>query len=344
MTTPQSPQASFRFGSRAIGDNQPVLVIAEIGINHEGDADLACRMVEAAADAGADAIKLQTANPDENYAPDTPSYATYAQAFLGPEDTARVFQCARGVGVEAFTSTGMSTFDWVEKLAPAGYKISSGTLCHIPLIRMVAASGRPVLMSTGVATHDEIDRAVGEAAAHGAADIGLMQCTSIYPCPDDLVDLSSIAWLRQRYQRPVGFSDHTTAEDTAALAVAAGARFIEKHFSLSPEKTTFDHAVSLGPSGLREMIEKIRRAEALLGAGDKPLRAREQATRMRRYLVASRRLAPGDTVRPDDVGVMRISAIDGAIGPADYDRVVGATVRRTVAPFAPLNGDNLDLP
>ncbi len=334
---------SFRFGSRAIGDDQPVLVIAEVGINHEGDANLACQMVEAAARAGADAIKLQTANPDENYAPDTPSHQTYSDAFLGPEETKHVFDCARASGVDPFTSTGMSTFDWVEKLQPAGYKISSGTLCHIPLIRMTAASGRPILMSTGIATHDEIDIAVSEAEAHGATDIGLMQCTSIYPCPDELVDLASIGWLNKRYNRPVGFSDHTVDEDTAAHAVVAGARFIEKHFSLTPGKQTFDHCVSLGPDGFRRMVENIRRAETLVGADDKPLRARAQAKKMRRYLVASRPLKAGETIRAEDVGVMRISDSDDAIVPAQYDRVIGAKIKAAVAPLAPLNSSNLDL-
>lgn len=335
---------NFRFGTRSIGDHQPVLVIAEIGINHEGNADLACQMVESAAAAGADAIKLQTANPDENYAPDTPSHESYRKSFLGPEETKRIFDCARASGVEPFTSTGMSTFDWVEKLQPAGYKISSGTLCHIPLIRMVAASGRPVLMSTGIATHDEIDLAVSEAEANGAKDIGLMQCTSIYPCPDEFVDLSSIAWLHDRYHRPVGFSDHTIDEDTAALAVVAGAQFIEKHFSLSPGEATYDHSVSLGPKGFRRMVEKIRRAEALWGADDKPLRAIEQAQGMRRYLVASRTLAAGEIVRVEDVAVMRITASEEAIGPADYDRVVGTKTRTAIAALAPLNEKNLELP
>ena len=334
---------SFRFGTRSIGDDQPVLVIAEIGINHEGDADLACRMVAVAAQAGADAIKLQTADPDENYAPNTPSHESYRKTFLGPAQTAVIFEHARSLGVEPFTSTGMSTYDWVENLQPAGYKISSGTLGHIPLIRMVAASGRPVLMSTGIATHSEIDLAVSEAETAGANAIGLMQCTSVYPCPAAHVDLASIRWLRDRYQKPVGFSDHTVGEDTAAFAVAAGARFIEKHFSLTPEKQTFDHSVSLGPQGFCRMIEKIRRAETLLGANDKPLRAADKALGMRRYLVASRSLEAGVTLHPEDVGVMRITTGETALASADYDRVVGAKTRKAIPALVPLNENNLDL-
>src|SRR5262249_51834119 len=160
-----------------------VVVIAEIGINHEGSVEACGKMITAAAGAGADAIKLQTVDPDESYAPGTASYALFSRAWLSPEATARMFGLARDLGMEPFTTSGdPATLDWVDRLRPAAHKISSGLLTHLPLIRRAAATGRSVIMSTGMSTLEDVDDAV--AAAQGAP-IALMQCTSLYPAPPD---------------------------------------------------------------------------------------------------------------------------------------------------------------
>lgn len=343
MTLEMKSPNSIVFGSCSIGAGHPVMVIAEIGINHEGDVAVACEMVEKAVDAGADAIKLQTADPNENYAPDTSSYAIYKKSFLGPEKTAKVFETARNLGVEPFTTTGLRTFDWVERLNPTGYKISSGTLTHIPLVKKAAQTGRPLLMSTGIATHAEIDEAVAVAKASGAEDLGLMQCTSLYPCPDECIDLASIAWLREAYGCPVGFSDHTEDAQTAAFSVAAGATFIEKHFSLTPGKKSFDHHLSLGPEQFRKMVDDIRRVEKLLGSASKPLRAVEAAQHMRRCLVVLKTLKKGHELTEDDIGFMRTNDSQGALLPSQFECILGARLAVDMEQFAVITADRIEI-
>ena len=182
------------FGSRVIGPGAPVAVIAEIGINHEGDAGTCARMIEAAAAAGADAIKLQTIDADENYVRGTESYELFHKSGLGREGTAEMFEFARRNGVEPFTTAGdPATLEWVDRLAPAAHKFSSGLLTNGPLIRRAAETGRTLLMSTGMAEVADVDAAVAAAVGDGRRPVGLFQCTSLYPAPPETLNLATCA-------------------------------------------------------------------------------------------------------------------------------------------------------
>lgn len=335
---------AFSFGRRRIGPDEPVVVIAEIGINHEGDSGACCRMIETAAKAGADAIKLQTVDPDENYAPDHPSHALYQRARLGREDTAKAFALAAKLGMEAFTTTGLSDLEWVEPLQPVAYKISSGLLTHLPLIRRIAGLGRPLLISAGMSEAQEIDEAVSTARTNGCTELALLQCTPLYPAPIETVSLRTIGWLASRYDAPAGLSDHSLGGEIAALAVAAGACVIEKHFSFDPGRAGFDHAISLDPSGLAAMIAGIRRAQLARGHPDKHLTdaERDVARRMLRTLVARRDIAEGDVITESDIAIMRSIDGMGALLPRDLDRVVGRRARRKVACWTSIPADIID--
>jgi N,N'-diacetyllegionaminate synthase len=333
---------SIPFGTRRIGDGAPVFIIAEIGINHEGDEPTCAGMIEAAARAGADAIKLQTVDPNESYAPGTPSHALFSRAILSRDATARQFDLARRLGVEPFTTCGdLPTLEWVEKLGPAGHKISSGLLTHLPLIRRVAATGRSVLMSTGMATDEDIDVAV--AAVRGAPFV-LLQCTSLYPAPEGALNLRAIAALEKRYRVPVGFSDHSITEEAPALAVAAGAVAIEKHFTLDTSRLDFDHRLSLDPAGFARMVKLVRRAEQMLGTGEKKPGADEIEVRKRahRILVARRALQSGQLLAEDDVVILRSPPGAGGLAPAFLDRVVGRRIVRDVAAYAPITSEVIE--
>mgnify|MGYP005636274399 FL=1 len=179
------PEASFKIGSRTVGAEAPCFVIAEIGVNHEGSLDHGMGMVEAAARAGADAIKLQTALPEDNYAPDTDVYRQYAESFLSMEDTGKIFEHARTKGLAAFTTTGLATLPAIEALGPDAYKVSSGTLSNHPLLEALCAMGRPVLLSTGMSDLEEVDEAVRLARMAGADRLSVLQCTSLYPAPPE---------------------------------------------------------------------------------------------------------------------------------------------------------------
>ena len=332
---------AFPFGNRHIGPGHPVLIIAEIGVNHEGSAEVCARMIEAAVKAGADAIKLQTVDPDEAYAPDTESYATFSASRLSPDETAAMFNLARRQGLEAFTVAGdLRTLDWIDRLDPAGHKISSGLLTHIPLIRHAAHTGRPLLMSTGMAEVADIDAAVAAAREQAASGLGLMQCTSLYPAPAKTLNLAAIGWLERRYGVPAGLSDHSLGTDAAVLSVAAGARMIEKHFTLDPSRPGYDHHLSLDPDGFAEMVRRVRVAETMMGEAKKCLSAaeRKNAGQYRRCLVVRRDL-PADAVLTEaDIGFMRVlpKAATDALAPSAYYSVLGRRTRRALAQFEPL--------
>ena len=317
--------ASIPFGSRRIGPDEPVLVIAEIGINHEGSVETCARLIEKAARADADAVKLQTADPDENYAPGTESHKLFAQSQLSPEETARMFALARRHGLEAFTTTGGNTLPWVEKLDPPAYKISSGLLGHLPLIARFARTGRPLLISTGFGEAEDISQAVDTLRGAGGREFGLFQCTSLYPAAPESLNLGVIRWLEQEFEAPAGFSDHSLGIEAAVLSVVAGARMIEKHFTLDKSRTGFDHGISLEPAEFGEMMKRIRIAEKMLGDGIKRLVPEQvaMADRMRRYLVAARDIRAGDVLAAEDIAVMRLGEGRTGLTPKHYERLVG---------------------
>lgn len=346
QSMPPASPAEFRIGNRIVGHGQPAFVIAEIGINHEGSKQRCLDLIEAAASAGADAVKLQTSDPDENYVPGTVSYELFKTAFLGEEATAQAFACARGLGLEVFTTTGMFTFDWIERLDPGAYKISSSTLGHFPLVRRAARTGRPLIMSTGMAEHPDIAASVAWARQNGAEQLALLQCTSLYPCPPDKLDLAAISDLADRYACLAGFSDHSVGEHAAPLAVAAGARIIEKHFSLDPTRPSYDHAISLDVAGFKRMVAAIRTAEQMLGSATKRLTpdAAVNARNMRRYLVARRRLVAGATLAEPDIGIMRLGPNMVGLTPARYDNLIGLRLRRNVEQWAPLISEDFETP
>ncbi len=330
---------------RAIGEEAPCYVIAEIGINHEGKTEICARMIEEAVRAGADAVKLQTVDADENYAPGTESHMLFSKAALSRDETASLFALARELGVHIFTTVGdFETLSWVEKLNPAAYKISSGLLTALPVIRQVAETGRPLLMSTGMATTGDIDAAMETAQATRGGGIGLFQCTSIYPAPLASLNLRSIGWLADRYRVPTGFSDHSSGIEAAPWAVAAGAAMVEKHLSLDPSRPGFDHPVSLDPVDFSRMVENIRHAEQALGKAGKPRSNDEEdnATRFHRTLAARRDLIPGAVISHDDLGIMRLAPGHGGLPPSGFDDAIGRRLVTARNRHDPIRAEDLE--
>ncbi len=318
--------AAIRFGRRRIGVGQPVAVIAEIGINHEGDASVCAAMIEAAARAGADAIKLQTMDPDQNYMRGSESYLLFSRAVLSREDTAAMFDFARFLGMEAFTTAGDApTIDWIERLEPAAHKISSGLLTNVPALQHAARTGRTILMSTGMADSAEIDEAVAAAREAGAMELGLFQCTSLYPTAREYLNLGAMRWMEARYRAPVGFSDHSVGTSAAALAVAAGACMIEKHFTLDTKRPGFDHHISLDQAGMAELVRGVRDAHVVLGSYAKTLTQQErgQAPRFRRIIVAGRDIAAGETFEESNLALKRPLPGMSGLAPRDWGKVLG---------------------
>jgi N,N'-diacetyllegionaminate synthase len=330
------------FGRRFIGAEHPVIVIAEIGINHEGDASLCTDMVHAAAEAGADAVKLQTIDADENYVKGTESYKLFKRSALTPDQTADVFELAASLGVEALTTVGdVTTLSWVEQLNPAAHKISSGLLTHLPMIAETSRTGRTIIMSTGMANDQEITDAVTTAEENGAAHIALFQCTSNYPTPAKNVNLRVIQTLRDRFKRQTGFSDHTAGTEAAPLAVAAGAVLIEKHFTLDRSRVDFDHRLSLEPDGFKEMVKEIRQATEMLGTADKTL-SQEEAENRKKYqrcLVARTSIRKGEHFTPENLGVKRPLPEKRGLAPKEYETTLGKTAIQDINADDPVSSE-----
>lgn len=267
-------------GSKLIGAGQPCFIAAEIGINHNGDMELAKRMIDAAADAGADSVKFQNYKTEDFLSDRTLMYTYQSQGKTVTEPQFDMFKrCELSVdqieqlrlhcekrGVVFFsTPTGLDGINDLVKASAPLLKNGSDYLTHLPLIRHMAVSGLPTILSTGMANLDEIEDAVTAFKEAGGAELLLLHCTSSYPTPADQVNLRKIQTLRTMFGCPIGFSDHSWGITAALGAVALGACFVEKHFTLSKDLPGPDHAFSSDPDEFSELVRGIRELEANLG-------------------------------------------------------------------------------
>jgi len=340
------PPREISIAGRKIGGGYPCFVIAEIGINHGGDEAVCAAMIEAAAAAGADAVKLQTVTPEESYHPETESYPIFAASVLSEGALERLMARAAEAGVLLFSTPG--DFTALARLTAAGVpaiKISSGLLTNVPLIRAAGQTGKPLILSTGMAQLSEVETAIEAACESGCQSFAILQCTSLYPAPTDSLNLRAMEAVRVQFGVPVGYSDHHEGALASVAAVAAGASLIEKHFTLDRSAPGADHAISLEPDAFAAMVRDVRAVEAMLGDPAKaPVEAELPLREARhRRLVAARDLAAGETVRAGDVFLMRLPAGRPALPAGWLDRVVGRTLRWPVARLAGLTEDNVDL-
>ena len=335
----------FQFGTKKIGPGNPAYIIAEIGVNHEGNVEDCARMIKAAADAGADAIKLQTCDPEENYVPGTESYELFKTCELSKSETAQMFQYARDLKIDPFTtSPDPITLEWVNKLNPAGHKISSGMMTNPVIIKKTAQTGKPVLMSTGMANEEQIDEAVSWVKDYGDMEqLGLFQCTSIYPAPYETLNLSTIRAMQERYNVPVGFSDHTEGTDIAAAAVFAGAHIIEKHFTLDKTRPSFDHKLSLEPTEMALLVKKVREAEIILGQATKSVEGNlaNNAVKYLRTLVARRDIQADEILDENNVALKRALPDKRGMEAKQYDFVLGQRTRKALTKNEPITEQDI---
>ena len=322
-----------------------VFVIAEIGVNHDGRLDRALELVDAAADAGADAIKLQTfcaaalATEDAPLADYQRSSASSQHAMLerlelSPADHRMIRDHARSRGL-GFLSTPFdeASVAVLDELDVDAIKISSGDLTHHALLRVAAATERPLILSTGMATIDDVHDAV---AALESADLtvlsrtAILHCVSAYPASPADANLRAIGTLRRTFRCPSGWSDHTPGDVTAIAAVARGAAIIEKHLTWDRSAAGPDHAASLDPAGMRSFIERIREASTALGDGVKRVTDAEVNTRdvARRSVVAARSIPAGATIDRDMLAVLRPA---GGLPPSMIENLPGRRAATNIA-------------
>jgi N,N'-diacetyllegionaminate synthase len=315
-------------------------VIAEAGVNHDGSVERALRLIEVAAEAGADAVKFQTFRAESLVSTATPR-AAYQERNLGAGDQLsmlRALELAEDAYPALYRRCGelgvefMSTpFDaasaaMLAKLGMRRVKIASGEITNLPLLRELAALGRPLILSTGMSTLDEVAEAVR--ALESAADrLTLLHCTSNYPADPEEVNLRAMTTLRDAFGLPVGYSDHTLGTAISVAAVALGATVIEKHFTLDRGAPGPDHKASLEPQDLARMVREIRSIEAALGDGVKAPAPSEMAVRevARRSVTLVRAVQAGEALGAADLALRRPAT---GIPPRDLERVIGRRAAR----------------
>ncbi len=355
-TVAAHPEVScVSIGPRSVGVGQPVYVIAEAGVNHSGSAEEALRLVDAAVEAGADAVKFQVFRADE-LASESAATAAYQRRSGGSsqremltrlelsDDEFRRVQthCVQG-GIEFLaTPFGPRDVQSLLDLNVNAIKIASTDLNNKPLLQDIAQTGLPLIVSTGAATADEIETTVEWLRRWDAGErLILLHCVSAYPTPLDAANLAAIGTLQRRFGVPCGFSDHTVDTRTGAWAVAAGARLLEKHFTLDRAASGPDHAMSLDPAGLQEYIRAVRDAERALGTGDLGLTALEADVRAaaRKSIVAACDLSAGSTLRLEMLAPKRPG---GGIEPDQLDALVGRRLATDVSRDTALTWDMIE--
>src|SRR3954463_11884591 len=328
-----------------IHDGGECYVIAEIGHNHQGDVGIAKRLIDAAKECGVDAVKLQKRSnralytrdfyeqPYENELSFGRTYGEHREALeLSADDYRELLRHAREVGVTLFaTAFDFESADLLAELDVPAFKFASGDLRNTPLQRHVAAFGKPMLLSTGGGTMEDVERAV-EAILPLNEQLCVLQCTAAYPASVEDLNLNVITTLRERFPSLViGLSDHQNGIAMALVAYMLGARVIEKHFTLDHALKGRDHAFSLMPEGMRRLIRDLHRVPAALGDAEKrPLAIEADPLRkMGKKLVAARELELGHVLAVSDLAIK--SPADGGLPPYELDRLVGRRLRRPVA-------------
>ena len=328
-----------------IGDDQPCYVIAEIGHNHQGDLEQAKRLVDAARDCGANAVKLQKRSnralytrefyeqPYDNELSFGRTYGQHREALeLGANDYRELMAHAHERGVTLFaTAFDFESADLLAELDVPAFKFASGDLRNTPLQRHVAALGKPMLLSTGGGTMQDVERAV-ETIVPLNPQLCVLQCTAAYPADVEDLNLNVITTLRERFpDLVIGLSDHQNGIAMAVVAYMLGARVIEKHFTLDHALKGRDHAFALMPEGMRRLVRDLHRVPAALGDAEKrplPIQA-DPLEKRGKKLVAARELELGHVLTPGDLAIK--SPADGGLPPYELDRLVGRRLRRPIA-------------
>lgn len=341
-------------GQRLIATDTPPLIIAEISGNHQGSLTKALAMVDAAADAGVDAIKLQTYTADtmtlnihenEFFIHDPNSlwygqslYQLYQQASTPWEWHEPIFTRAKERNILAFSTPFDTTaVNFLETLNVPAYKISSFENIDLPLIQAVAATGKPVIISTGMATLAELDEAVTTARTSGCQHLILLKCTSSYPAEPTDAHLATLPHLQDLFQCYVGLSDHTLGIGVPAAATALGAKVIEKHFVLSRQSNAIDQAFSLEPQEFSELVEQTKRAWQALGHIHYGPTPREIANRShRRSLYITEDLKAGDRLTHDNLRAIRPAY---GLAPKYLEQLLEKPVKQDVRKGTPMHWD-----
>ena len=341
----------MKIRNREIGTGHPVYIIAEMSANHAGDLQRAKEIIHAAKNAGADCIKIQTYTPDtitidcnlsyfhisdgtwngENL------YQLYQKAYTPWEWQRELKEEADNVGIDFFSSPDNTAVDFLEELGVEFYKIASFELVDIPLIEYVASKGKPVIMSTGMATLAEIDEAVSAVRRQGNENFALLRCASAYPAITDEMNLRTMQNMQETFGVPVGLSDHSMGSVGAVTAVAMGASIIEKHFCMDRSIENPDSTFSMNPDEFGQMVHDIRQAETAIGCVKYgPTEQEKGNLQFRRSIFCVKDIKKGEKITEENIRIIRPGY---GIAPKYYHEVLGQTALLDIHRGMPIQFD-----
>lgn len=335
---------------KKVGPGQPVYIVAEMSANHNQDLELAKKIIEAAKSAGADAVKLQTYTPD-SLTMDSDNdffkikgtlwkgkklYNLYREASTPWEWQPELQALAHSLDLDLFSTPFDETaVDFLMEMDIPVYKVASFELVHLPLLRKIARTGKPVIMSTGMATLSEIEEAVQTLKASGCQELALLKCTSAYPAPPEEMNLRTIPHLADAFNVPTGLSDHTTGMAVPIAAVAVGATIIEKHLTLSREIPGPDSAFSLTPDEFQVMARSVREAEKALGRVCYDITNKQKnSVMLRRSLFVTKKMTPGDLFSTENVRAIRPGF---GLHTRHLENILGKNAARPISKGTPLS-------
>ncbi|MBI2058246.1 MAG: N-acetylneuraminate synthase family protein [Nitrospirae bacterium] len=339
----------IRIGSRVVGDRHPCFIIAEAGSNHNGNLEQAYRLIDVAAEAGADAVKFQNFRAEKLYPP-TAGESDYLKREKGIFDIIREMEMPDGWVARLadycgekkifFLSTPFDeeSVDLIDPFVPA-YKVASCEMTHYPLLSHMVSKKKPIIMSTACSTLEEVVDAVGFIRSLGHEDLILLQCTGKYPAPMEGLNLRSLPAMREATGCLVGLSDHSRDPLVGPVAaVALGACAVEKHFTLSNRLPGPDHGFALTPEGVAAMVKAIRQAEAALGDGRKIHNELEEEIRLfaRRSVFTIRAIRKGERFTRENTAVLRNGKHPAGLHPRQYPHLLGSTAAYPLKAFEPI--------
>ncbi len=342
---------TITINSRKIGHGEPVYVIAEMSANHGQDFNRAVEIIHAMKESGADAVKLQT------YTPDTMTidsdhkefrigkgtiwegktlYELYGEAYTPWEWQPKLKKVANDLGMDLFSTPFDSTaVDFLEEMNVSAYKVASFELIDIPLIERIAQTGKPMIMSTGMGSFEEIQKAVEAAREAGAKEIALLKCTSAYPAPPEEINLRTIPDLMEKLNVPVGLSDHTLGIAVPVAAVALDACIVEKHFTMSRDDPGPDSAFSLEPDEFKQMVGSVRIAKKALGEVSYDVTEKEQTSRVfRRSIFSVKDIREGEEFTGENIRIIRPGH---GLHPKELSNVLGRKAAKNISRGTPLS-------
>lgn len=345
----------IKIGGRLLGDGKPCFIVAEAGVNHNGDINVAKKLIDAAKEAGSDAVKFQIFKTERivtKYAEkaeyqkqasslDESQYDMIKKLELKDEDFKELYHYAERNDIIFLSSTfDTESVDLLDNLGAPAFKIASGEITNFPLLHHIAEKKKPIILSTGMSTLDEIRDALKAIREKGSRDIILLHCVTSYPATIENANLRAMETLRRRFRLPVGISDHTIGMTVPMAAVALGAVLIEKHFTLDKSLPGPDHRASLEPDELRDMIKAVREVEKALGNGTKKPTEDEEKIRkiVRRSIVAKVAIPEGAIIREDMLDFKRPGV---GIEPRHLKRVVGKRAKTEIKPDELITFDKL---